>query len=113
MMTNVWGPLMASIFGTNGLTASMYGYVTGAKATAIANRLMDEFSPDTIPNKYLKAHKAVCEHYGFEETNTIHIALAPRATEYDEFHRDDYYNRINIAKALKRYKTKGNFYDNI
>ena len=79
--------------------------------TAIANCLMEKFTPDTIPKKYMEAHVAVCDHYGFEMTNTIHIAQAPKGPVYDEFHRDGIYNRINIAKALKRYKNKGNFYD--
>jgi len=59
----------------------------------------------------MDSHVAVCDHYGFEMTNTIHIALAPKGPQYDEFHRDGIYNRINIAKALKRYKNKGNFYE--
>ena len=80
-------------------------------ATAIANCLMEEFSPDTIPKKYMDAHIAICDHYGFEMTNTVHIALAPKGLDWDEFHRDGVYNRINIAKALKRYKNKGNFYE--
>jgi len=54
---------------------------------------------------------AICDHYGFEPTNTVHIAIAPKSPMYDEFHRDEMYNRINIAKAVKRYKNKGNFYE--
>ena len=80
-------------------------------STAIANRLMEKFSPDTIPKKYMEAHAAVCEHYGIATTNTVHIAVAPSGPKWDEFHRDGVYNRINIAKALKRYKNKGNFYE--
>jgi hypothetical protein len=78
---------------------------------AIANSLMKEFSPDTIAKKYKEAHIAVCEHYGFETTNTVHIGIAPAGPDWDKFHRDGTYNRINIAKAIKRYKTKGNFYE--
>lgn len=81
--------------------------------TAIANRLMAEFSPDTIPKKYMASHIAVCKHYGLIPTQTVHIAEGARGTEWDEFHRDETYNRINISKALKRHKNKGNFYDNI
>jgi len=81
--------------------------------TAIANRLMAEFSPDTIPKKYMASHIAVCKHYGLIPTQTVHIAEGQRGTEWDEFHRDETYNRINISKALKRHKNKGNFYDNL
>ena len=59
----------------------------------------------------MEAHAAVCEHYGIATTNTVHIAVAPSGPKWDEFHRDGVYNRINIAKALKRYKNKGNFYE--
>jgi hypothetical protein len=78
---------------------------------AIANSLMKEFSPDTIAKKYKEAHVAVCEHYGFETTNTVHIGIAPAGPDWDAYHRDGTYNRINIAKAIKRYKNKGNFYE--
>lgn len=71
--------------------------------------LMKKFSPDTMPKKYMESHKAVCEHYGFTETNCIHIAEAPQTPEWKSFHRDDRYNRVNIAKAIKRYKKIGEF----
>ncbi len=59
--------------------------------------------------KYAEAHRAVCEHYGLETTNTIHIAVG--GPEYVKFSRDGGYNRINIRDALKRYKNRGEFYD--
>lgn len=77
----------------------------------IAVHLMKHFSPDTVAKKYHEAHVAVCEHYGFETTNTVHIAVAPDTPEWKRFHRDERFNRINIAKAIKRYKSKGNFYE--
>jgi len=76
---------------------------------AIANELMRNFSPDTMPKKYMPAHRAVCEHYGLETTNTIHIAVG--GSEYDDFNRDGGFNRINIRDALKRYKNRGEFYN--
>lgn len=76
---------------------------------AIANHLMARFGPDTMPKKYMEAHVAVCEHYGLETTNTIHIAVAPQTPEWREYHRDETFNRVNIAKAIKRYKSNGNF----
>ncbi len=78
---------------------------------AIAVALMEQFSPDSIPKKYMESHKAVCEHYGFETTNTVHIAQAPEGDPWDQFHRDKMYNRVNISKAIKRHKSKGNFYE--
>jgi len=79
--------------------------------TAIANELFRNFTPDTMPKKYGEAHIAICEHYGFETTNTIHIAQAPDTPEWKPWHRDDTYNRINIANALKRWKKDGTFYE--
>lgn len=78
---------------------------------AIANHLMKKFGPDTMPKKYMESHKAVCDHYGFSTTNTIHIAQAPDTDDWKSFHRDQKYNRVNIAKALKRHKSKGEFLD--
>ena len=63
---------------------------------------MNEFSPDTIAKKYMISHQLVCEHYGFETTNTVHIAEAPKQDPWNDFHRDGVYNRVNIAKAIKR-----------
>jgi len=78
---------------------------------AIANHLMAKFSPDTMSKKYKDSHMEVCEHYGFQPSNTIHIAQAPDTDEWKSYHRDEKYNRVNIAKALKRFKNKGNFFE--
>ena len=75
---------------------------------SIANSLMENFTPDTIVKKYKEAHEAVCEHYKFETTNVVHIALAP-GKEYHHFNRDEKYNRINIRDAIKRYRKTGEF----
>lgn len=76
---------------------------------AIANELMRNFGPDTMPKKYKESHTTVCDHYGLEHSNTIHIAVAPDTPEFAEFNRDGVVNRINIRDAIKRYKNKGNF----
>jgi len=78
---------------------------------AIGNCLMREFGPDTIAKKYRESHKAVCDHYGFQPTNTVHVAQAPLTDEWNSYSRDGTFNRVNIAKAIKRYKQKGNFYE--
>ena len=78
---------------------------------AIANALMNNFGPDTVPKKYMESHHAVCEHYGLEPTNTVHIAQAPLTDEWHRFHRDEKYYRVNIRDAIKRHKNKkGSFY---
>ena len=73
--------------------------------------LMAKFGPDTMPKKYMEAHAAVCKHYGFETTNTIHIAVAPQTPEWREYHRDETFNRVNIAKAIKRCRSSGTFFE--
>jgi hypothetical protein len=78
---------------------------------ALANALMSKFSPDTAPKKYMDSQRAICEHYGLETTNTVHIAIAPLTEEWRRFHRDEKYYRVNIRDALKRHKNKkGSFY---
>lgn len=76
---------------------------------AIANSLMEKFSPDTIVKRYKEAHIAVCTHYGFETSNVVHIARAPDEKEWHHFHRDEKYNRVNIRNAIKRYYKTGEF----
>ena len=78
---------------------------------AIANALMKNFSPDTVPNKFLLSHLAVCEHYGLEPTNTVHIAQAPKTDEWKKFNRDGAFYRVNIRDAVKRHKRNGSFYE--
>lgn len=78
---------------------------------ALANCLMKNFSPDTVPKKFFSAHEAVCEHYGLETTNTVHIAQAPKTDEWKRFSRDGAFYRVNIRDAVKRYRRDGTFYD--
>ena len=59
---------------------------------ALANCLFKGFSPDTVPKKFKVSQHAVCEHYGLEPTNTIHIAQAPITEEWKRFSRDGTYN---------------------
>jgi hypothetical protein len=78
---------------------------------AIANVLMTSFSADTVPKKFIASHAAVCEHYGLEQTNTVHIAQAPMTSEWKRFSRDGAFNRVNIRDAVKRHKRDGSFYE--
>lgn len=75
----------------------------------LANCLFKEFTPDAIPKKFKESQHAVCEHYGLQPTNTIHIGQAPMTEEWKRFSRDGEYNRVNIRKAVKHYKSKGEF----
>ena len=76
-----------------------------------ANLLMQEFSPDTVPNLYMEAQKEVCKYFGLTPTPTIHIASG-RKPDWDYFHRDSSYNRINIRKPVFDYY-KNKFYNTV
>lgn len=78
-------------------------------STAMGLSLMQQFSPDTLPNKYRQSQLATCEHYGLNPTKTIHIATAPLTGDWSRFSRDGAFNRVNIRDALKRYKRHGEF----
>ena len=79
--------------------------------TSIANFLFEHFTPDAVPKKYKDAHNAVCEHYGLTPSNTVHIAQAPMTKDWEMFHRDRQYHRVNIRDAVKLYKKSGTFND--
>ena len=49
----------------------------------------------------------MCTHYGFETTNVVHIAIAPKEKQWHHFHRDEEYYRVNIRNAIKRYRKTG------
>ena len=61
---------------------------------------MLNFSPDHQWNKYHKAQQKVCESYALTPSNCVHIALGD--DQWKQFHRDKTYNRVNIAKVVKR-----------
>ena len=61
---------------------------------------MRNFTPDHQWNKYHTAQQQVCETYSLTPSNCIHIALGDR--QWDQFHRDQQYNRVNIGKVVKR-----------
>jgi len=68
--------------------------------TQISLELMRNFTPDHQWNKYHTAQQQVCETYSLTPSNCIHIALGDR--QWDQFHRDQQYNRVNIGKVVKR-----------
>lgn len=68
--------------------------------TRIGLELMRNFSPDHQWNKYHKAQQQVCETYELTPSNCVHIALGNE--QWQQFHRDKLYNRVNIAKVVKR-----------
>ncbi len=69
--------------------------------TYISYKLMQEFSPDTIPTLFKQSQTEVCEYYGLQPSKTIHIA-APieNDSNWDYFSRDGVYNRVNIKDIL-------------
>jgi hypothetical protein len=79
--------------------------------TFVGNLLMDKFSPDTVPNLYKNDQHEVCEFFGLTPSPTIHIASGKKG-EWDYFHRDEAYNRINIKDAVFDCHNK-KFYNNV
>ena len=66
--------------------------------TAIALELMNKFSPDTIPKTYRTTQLTVCEEYGLEPTNTVHLGLGKEGWEH--FTRDGICNRVGLRNAI-------------
>ena len=79
--------------------------------TYIGNLLMQNFSPDTVPNLYKDAQHEVCKYFGLTPTPTIHIASGIKP-DWNFFSRDDSYNRINIKDPLFDFYKK-TFYTNL
>lgn len=84
---------------THGSLAVQTEWHHGIHANTYAGlMLMKEFSPDLAANIYKEHQKQVCEKFGLTPTNTVHIALGNE--EWNYFHRDKAYNRINIRLPL-------------
>lgn len=67
--------------------------------TYIGNLLMQNFSPDTVPDLYKDAQHEVCNYFGLTPTPTIHIASGKKP-DWNFFARDESYNRINIREPI-------------
>ena len=65
----------------------------------IGLHMMNQFSPDFIPDKYLSSQRAICEKYGLFATNCMHLALGP--AEWDDFKVDSTYVRVGIRNLVK------------
>lgn len=75
--------------------------------TYIAYMLMQNFSPDTIPNTYRDIQLKACEHYQLTPTNTIHLGLGDSRWEY--FSRENVSNRVCLRNAIYDYYHNGTF----
>lgn len=60
--------------------------------------LMKEFSPDTAYEIYHEDQKKICNYFGLTPSHTIHIGLGDQ--NWDFFHRDKIYNRVNLRLPL-------------
>lgn len=79
--------------------------------TYLGNLLMQNFSPDTVPNLYKESQHEVCKYFKLTPTPTIHIASGSKP-DWNYFHRDNSYNRINIKDAVFDCYKK-TFYNNV
>jgi hypothetical protein len=68
--------------------------------TYIGEQLMKNFSPDYHYLKYRPYQEQVCEQYGLQPSQCVHIALG--GDLWRDYHRDEVYNRINIRDAIKK-----------
>lgn len=67
--------------------------------TSIGLFLMKNFSPDYLYDKYKNSYAEVCEHYGLQASQCIHLALGDEKWSY--FDRDGAFNRIGVRNAVK------------
>jgi hypothetical protein len=69
-------------------------------AAKIGIYMMEKFSPDFIPDKYLAAQLSVCHELGILATPCMHIALGD-SKNWSEYIVDDKFYRIGIRQAVK------------
>jgi len=70
-------------------------------------KLMQKFSPDTIPLVFRIHQHNICNKLKLQPTNTMHIALGDNS--WKEYKRDmSGFNRVNIRHAIiEDYKING------
>jgi hypothetical protein len=60
--------------------------------------LMKKFTPDTAYDLYKEHQKIVCNYFNLIPSHTIHVSLGDH--NWNFFHRDKLYNRVNIRLPL-------------
>jgi hypothetical protein len=68
-------------------------------AAKIGLYMMEQFSPDFIPGKYLEIQQQVCREVGLRPTPCMHLALGD--DRWNQFNIDDRYNRLGIRELIK------------
>lgn len=81
-------------------------------AARVGLYMMENFSPDFIPQRYSEVQKYVCEQLGLTPTPCMHLALGDAS--WDAFKIDDTYNRVGVRELVrsefkKRRKGEGHF----
>ena len=69
--------------------------------TVLHNKLMQNFSPDWIIDKYLQPSKTVCKNFGLEESDTIIFGLGS-SPDYDDYSREAIVNRVCISREIQK-----------
>lgn len=69
-------------------------------AAKIGLYMMENFSPDHIPQKFFQAQKTACELLNLKPTPCMHLALGDEG--WNDYRVDKAYNRIGIRDLIKR-----------
>lgn len=77
------------------LKAWSYGNGVGMR---VGMKLFESFGPDFIVNKYKDSQIQICEQLELCPSNTLLFGIG--GSEYQEYSRDDTYNRVCLSKAL-------------
>lgn len=68
-------------------------------AAKIGLYMMEQFSPDFLPSKYLVIQKSLSEQLGLIATNCVHIANG--GADWDAYKIDSKINRIGLSRLIK------------
>jgi len=66
--------------------------------TTLCYLLMQQFSPDYMPQKWMAAQEKTCKQLGLQVSKTVHLGIGDEGWNY--FSRDGLYNRVNIRELL-------------
>lgn len=70
-------------------------------AAKIGLYMMQNLSPDFIPNKYSDIQKQVCAELGLTPTKCMHLALGDGSKKWDHYGIDGKYQRVGIRNLIK------------
>jgi hypothetical protein len=80
-----------------------YNHLVGSNMQ-LALWMMKHFRSDHIPNKFREMQQDLCNEFGIQASNCMHIGTAPETEDWKIFRLTGIHYRVGLNKAIKLYR---------